>query len=201
MLIAARGGDRVILVAGMILFELIGLVLLLDAAGDPPRHALLSSLALAIAIYAAALGFAIAQLRDANLAHGLRTGWRTAGIITVHVVAVAGLSRECVDVLGGPRGVDDIGSRAQFGLSAIWTLYATALFAFGMARREPLLRWLGLGLFGCTIFKVFTVDLASLEVPYRILSFIGLGVVLVGVSAWYQRTTARQKAADSEAHV
>ena len=44
-----------------------------------------------------------------------------------------------------------------------------------------------------------TLDLASLDVVYRILSFVGLGIVLVGVSAWYQRTMARQKAAEADA--
>jgi uncharacterized membrane protein len=66
-----------------------------------------------------------------------------------------------------------------------------------MARHQALWRWLGLGLFGWTVFKVFVVDLAALDVVYRILSFLGLGIVLVGVSAWYQRTMARQ-AADGE---
>ena len=112
-----------------------------------------------------------------------------------NVVALAALSRECVDLLGGPKGLDDLANEAQFGLSAIWTIYATVLFALGMSRaHQALLRWLGLGLVRVHDLKVFVVDLAALIVMYRILSFFVLGVVLVGVSLWYQRTMVRQKA-------
>jgi uncharacterized membrane protein len=38
-----------------------------------------------------------------------------------------------------------------------------------------------------TIAKVFVLDLAVLEGPFRALSFIGLGVVLVGIGRLYQR--------------
>jgi uncharacterized membrane protein len=38
-----------------------------------------------------------------------------------------------------------------------------------------------------TIAKVFLLDLAVLEGPFRALSFIGLGVVLVGIARLYQR--------------
>ena len=38
-----------------------------------------------------------------------------------------------------------------------------------------------------TIFKVFLLDLSFLENPYRILSFLVLGAILVGVSFLYQR--------------
>jgi uncharacterized membrane protein len=192
VLIGTRASDRWLSFAGAVLFLIVGCVLLGDAASDPPQHAALNSLALAFAIYVASLGFALSRLKTAELSGRAKRGWWAAGTVAVHVVALAGLSRECVDVLGGPKGLDGMSNDAQLGLSAIWTLYATGLFAAGMARHQALWRWLGLGLFGWTIFKVFIVDLAALDVVYRILSFLGLGIVLVGVSAWYQRTMARQ---------
>jgi uncharacterized membrane protein len=199
VLLGARATDRWLLFAGAALFVITGFALLGEAMFDPPQHAVLNSLVLAFAIYVAALGFALSHLRAAEISERAKRGWRTAGTIVLHGVALAGLSRECVDVLGGPRGLDGLSNEGQLGLSAIWTLYATGLFAAGMARHQALLRWLGLGLFGWTIVKVFIVDLAALDVVYRILSFLGLGVVLVAVSAWYQRTMARQKAAEAEA--
>jgi uncharacterized membrane protein len=198
VLLGTRAGDRWLSLAGAVLFVLIGCGLLGGAATDPPQHAVLNSLAVAFAIYVASLGFALSRLKMAELSERTKRGWWAAGTVALHVVALAGLSRECVDVLGGPKGFDGMSNEAQLGLSVIWTLYATALFAAGMARHQALWRWLGLGLFGWTIFKVFIVDLAALDVVYRILSFLGLGIVLVGVSAWYQRTMARQ-AAEPEA--
>jgi uncharacterized membrane protein len=42
-------------------------------------------------------------------------------------------------------------------------------------------------LFGMTIVKVFFVDLSELERGYRVVSFIGLGAILLAVSFLYQR--------------
>ena len=83
-------------------------------------------------------------------------------------------------------------------MSAIWTIDASVLFVLGMSRHRALLRWLGIVLFGCTIFKVFVVDMASLNVMYRILSFLILGVLLVAVSIAYQRAMVGQKGAEAE---
>ena len=149
-------------------------------------------------MYLAALAFALSRYAPSGSTTRAQRNWRNVAIVGWNVVALASLSRECVDLLGGPKGLDDLANEAQFGLSAIWTVYATVLFALGMARRQALLRWLGLSLFGCTIFKVFVVDLAALIVMYRILSFLVLGVVLVAVSTWYQRTMVRQKAAEAQ---
>ena len=42
-------------------------------------------------------------------------------------------------------------------------------------------------LFGVIIFKVFLIDLSSLERFYRIISFVVLGVILIAVSFLYQK--------------
>jgi uncharacterized membrane protein len=199
VLIAMRTGHRWVALAGALIFAWTGIALLGLAATNPPQDKIVNDLAVAFVVYVAALAFALSRLDTAPPQERTLRGWRAAGIVALNLVAVVALSRECVDLLGGPRGLDDFGSRGQFGLSAIWTLYATALFGTGMARHDALLRWLGLGLFACTILKVFIVDLASLDVTYRILSSLGLGIVLVAVSAWYQRAMVRQKAAGTEA--
>ena len=49
------------------------------------------------------------------------------------------------------------------------------------------LRYLAMALFGLTVLKVFLVDLSSLGGIYRILGFIGVGLVLLAVSFLYQR--------------
>jgi uncharacterized membrane protein len=53
------------------------------------------------------------------------------------------------------------------------------------------LRWEGLALFGCTILKVFSTDLSSVQLEWRVLSFIVLGAVLFGISAMYTRAMAK----------
>ena len=199
VLIATRTGHRWVAVAGALIFAWTGLAFLGLAASTPPQHNIVNDLAVGVAVYVAALAFALSRLDTASPGERTLRGWRVTGIVAINLVALTGLSRECVDLFGGPKGLDDLTSQAQFGLSAVWTVYATALFAIGMARQDGLLRWLGIILFACAIVKVLAVDLASLDVTYRILSSLGLGVVLIAVSAWYQRAMVRQKAAGTEA--
>ncbi len=77
--------------------------------------------------------------------------------------------------------------KRQVGLSVLFTIYAAAALGWGLARRVPAVRYGALGLFGIVIVKVFLVDLAELQAIYRILSFLVLGLVLLGVSYVYQR--------------
>jgi uncharacterized membrane protein len=75
----------------------------------------------------------------------------------------------------------------QVGLSVLWTVYAAAALAWGFLRAEPWVRYAALALLGVVVLKVFFVDLAQLEAIYRILSFLVLGLALLGVSVLYQR--------------
>ena len=198
VVLGARNGDRWVLAAGALLFVCTGFAILEQGASDPPHRTIFNPLSLGFVVYLAALGFALSRYAASGTVTRVQRGWRNAAVVAWNVVALAAVSRECVDLFGGPKGFDNLANEAQFGLSAIWTIYAAVLFALGMSRHQALLRWLGLILFGCTIFKVFVVDLAALNVMYRILSFLILGVVLVAVSTWYQRTMVRQKAAGAE---
>jgi uncharacterized membrane protein len=57
----------------------------------------------------------------------------------------------------------------------------------GLLADRRRLRLGGLGLLGIAIFKVFLVDLATLESIYRVGSFVGLGLLLIGCAFAYQR--------------
>jgi uncharacterized membrane protein len=82
----------------------------------------------------------------------------------------------------------------QLGLSVLWTLYAAGLIMLGLSRRSAALRWQALALFALVVGKVFLYDMSSLDRIYRILSFLVLGVLLLGVSFAYQRRAAAQRA-------
>jgi uncharacterized membrane protein len=57
----------------------------------------------------------------------------------------------------------------------------------GFWRRSAFLRWQALVLLAVSIGKVFLVDTSELSQGFRILSFLGLGALLLGVSFVYQR--------------
>ena len=77
--------------------------------------------------------------------------------------------------------------RGELMTSVAWGVYATALILIGLYRWYAPFRYFGIGLFAITILKVFFGDLAHLEQIHRVLSLIGLGVLLLLTSYLYQR--------------
>jgi uncharacterized membrane protein len=75
----------------------------------------------------------------------------------------------------------------QFSYSAWFMLFGAALLAAGFWRRSAFLRWQALVLLAFSIAKVFLFDMRQLSQGYRILSFLGLGALLLTVSFAYQK--------------
>lgn len=75
----------------------------------------------------------------------------------------------------------------RLSLSGLWAIYSVALVVVGFVKRHAPSRILAIVLFFVTILKVFIFDLSSLENIYRIISFIGLGIILLLVSFLYTR--------------
>ena len=76
---------------------------------------------------------------------------------------------------------------AQFTYSAFFMLFGAALLSIGFWRRSMFLRVQALVLLAVTIGKVFLVDVSELSRGFRIISFLGLGALLLAVSFVYQR--------------
>lgn len=75
----------------------------------------------------------------------------------------------------------------RFSYSAIWLIYGAGLMMFGFWKRSAFVRWQALVLIAFTIGKVFIFDVSELQQGYRIMSFIALGAVLMGISYIYHR--------------
>jgi uncharacterized membrane protein len=76
---------------------------------------------------------------------------------------------------------------ARFSLSAWMMIYGACLMTVGFLTRRSFLRWQALILLLVSIGKVFLYDASKLSQGYRVLSFLVLGVLLLGVSYAYQR--------------
>jgi uncharacterized membrane protein len=76
-------------------------------------------------------------------------------------------------------------------VSVVWAFQAFSLILIGLAKNRPLLRYLGFVLFAVTIAKVLLIDTSELEKVYRIVSFIGCGLLLVAAGYFYQRYSAK----------
>ncbi|MBI2121487.1 MAG: DUF2339 domain-containing protein [Candidatus Sungbacteria bacterium] len=77
-----------------------------------------------------------------------------------------------------------LNNQRNASISVFWTIYAILLISFGVMYQKAFLRWWALGLFGLTIGKVFLFDLAILPTPYRIISFMVLGIILL-LASWF----------------
>ncbi len=113
-------------------------------------------------------------------------------LIAANLLAIVLLSAEAYDYFRYlhfqnriPRSVLRYGQ--QLSLSIIWTLYSASLIAIGIRKGYRPIRYMALALFAITVMKVFFVDLAALARFYRIMSFVVLGIILIGVSFLYQK--------------
>jgi uncharacterized membrane protein len=88
---------------------------------------------------------------------------------------------------GNDSLIHDYRMYAQFTYSAFFMLFGAILLTLGFMRRSAFLRWQALIVLASTIGKVFVMDVSALSQGYRILSFLGLGALLLGVSFVYQR--------------
>ena len=75
----------------------------------------------------------------------------------------------------------------QLNLSLGWGIYGAVLIVAGLRRAYAPDRYIGITVLAMTILKVFFYDLWELGGIYRVIGFIGFGVLLMAVSYLYQR--------------
>ena len=177
--LGARTADPVLRIAG---YAALGLAMAWIT--QLPAHAgvpFFNDRFISLALIAAALGFISSQLRAFG---AMVSSVETRAVIPAHVLAAT------LAVIAATLEIRDYGAGNGAAISLTWTACAAILVAAGARSRSWLLRWEGLALFAIAIAKVGLVDLASLELTYRVISTLGLGSVLVAVAAWYQRRPA-----------
>ena len=81
----------------------------------------------------------------------------------------------------------DISITRDFAYSALGMGYGGMLMVIGFLKRSAFVRWQAMVLIAITICKVFVYDVSSLDKGYRVLSFLVLGALLMGISYAYQR--------------
>ena len=82
--------------------------------------------------------------------------------------------------------------QARFAsISVIWAIFSIVLMVFGFQKNRDRMRKIALGLLFLTTFKVFLFDIRNISTPYRILSFIVLGLILILISYLYNQAKGR----------
>jgi uncharacterized membrane protein len=93
---------------------------------------------------------------------------------------------------GGFIYLDKATSDAElYSYSVIWLLLGALVVIAGHLKQQRLLQNVGLGILGAVIVKVFLIDMANLTGLLKALSFIGLGLSLVGLSWLFQKLRER----------
>ncbi|MBN2906369.1 MAG: DUF2339 domain-containing protein [Rhodobacteraceae bacterium] len=89
----------------------------------------------------------------------------------------------------------DPGNAEIYAYSAVWIVFALALLAGGIWRRSQAMRHASMAALIVTVAKVFLYDMSDLTGLFRVASFLGLGLSLIGIGAIYRRFVFQPTAA------
>src|SRR5882757_1667230 len=118
---------------------------------------------------------------------GPRAVWQASQILAVGF-AFLWVTLEIRHLFQGERLNQGFTSEAEwYAYSAAWLAFAAAGLGAALKWRSLCLRRASLLGLGLVVGKVFLSDMADLSGGLRALSFIGLGLVLVGIGYAYRR--------------
>ena len=149
-----------------------------------------------VAIVAFALVIVVARKAQLTEVKHVDPPWSSvaaAAVLIVNALILLALGWEIHSYWSFPQGqgqrnlMRDYQIYSQFTYSALFMVFGVILLSVGFWRRSAFLRWQALVLLAVAIAKVFLVDMSELSQGYRVLSFIGLGALLLAVSFVYQR--------------
>jgi uncharacterized membrane protein len=143
-----------------------------------------------LAIFAGVIAISL-RLARANPSASFWMNYAALSTIAFNLVAVLTGVRE-IDAIWGLSSDAaysnlDAPLKQALAISAFLMLYGAALLAIGFWKRSAFLRWQALLLLVFTIFKTFLYDMRSLSQGYRVVSFLGLGALLMAISFAYQK--------------
>jgi uncharacterized membrane protein len=176
-------GSGVLIVAGLMLVEL-------DFRSAPIGYVVMASPRLvATAVLVAAL-YWLSALAEREPQSSITAFVRALLILAANSLTLLLLTSE-ISAFWQLHDASGVSAESRLArgamLSVTWAAYATGAIVAGIRRRYAPARYFAMVVFALTIAKVFLVDMAELERAYRIVSIIGLGVMLLATSYLYQR--------------
>ncbi|MDH5326862.1 MAG: DUF2339 domain-containing protein [Gammaproteobacteria bacterium] len=119
----------------------------------------------------------------------LSTAWPTPVVVSSAMAALAfilinsALLRTIHHWSGMPFNPDGImrSDLAQMSLSILWAVVAVSLMVLANRKQWRIVWMTGAGLIAVVVLKLFVLDLANVGTVERIVSFIGVGLLMLGV--------------------
>jgi len=108
-------------------------------------------------------------------------------IIALNLVAIIACVRELDTFWAHAVNHPQAELQRSLAVSAFLMIYGAVLLAIGFWKRTAFIRWQALLLLVFTIAKTFLYDMRNLSQGYRVVSFLGLGVLLMAISFAYQK--------------
>lgn len=132
------------------------------------------------ALLAAALGLVTRSTRP--------QAYRAVAAVTAVGLALLYLSLQVTRIYHGPvLSQGPFTSPEGYTYSAVWLAFGVVLLIIGIGLRSQPVRLCSAAVVLLTVAKVFLFDMSGLTGVWRAFSFIGLGLVLVGIGYLYQR--------------
>jgi len=123
-----------------------------------------------------------------ELPHAGRPEWNAYGYGFVLLLAFALLSLNVRQLFHGTYLNGNATTNAEiYTYSVVWLLFGIALLFFGTIKKDKMVRVASLVIMILTVGKVFLYDASELEGLFRVFSFFGLGLSLIGLSWFYTR--------------
>ncbi|MFO1123166.1 MAG: DUF2339 domain-containing protein [Hyphomicrobiales bacterium] len=181
----ASWGARVLIAAAVAAIFLFSLVRFNPALTEAPVPG-------NIAFNALLLGYLAPAILIALIARRLEVlGWErlkpAAGVLSLLLAFVYVTLQTKRVYQGAIMQMSSLSAAESYAYSAVWLVFALALFVAGIRLGRQFVRLGGLAVMALVVLKVFILDLSNLEGLFRIASFVGLGLCLVGIGWLYQR--------------
>ena len=115
--------------------------------------------------------FVFARLRGGTkMQKDVGRGFAVAAVVVLFIFSSLELSTVLAVFAPGMR---------DGGVSVLWSIFALALVAIGIAKDVRPARYAGLAMFAVVVAKVFAVDLARATQVARVIAFVALSVILM----------------------
>jgi uncharacterized membrane protein len=158
--------------------------------GIQPHAPFLSAdFGMALICIAVLSGVAYASLRIARGDEPTPLWTQLAGgtVIVINLIALLTGVREIEALWPASVSNPEIQLQQALAVSTFLMIYGAFLLAAGFWKRTAFVRWQALILLVFTICKTFLYDMRNLSQGYRVVSFLGLGALLMTVSFAYQK--------------
>jgi uncharacterized membrane protein len=110
-----------------------------------------------------------------------------ASYVGAHLVTLIALGLELVSWVQKSVATGDQFETITVSISILMAFYALFLVTLGVATKTAVNRVLGLALMALVVFKLYLSDVWQLGYLFKIVAFIGLGVLLISMSYLYSR--------------